>query len=885
MSSLYQLDDDTKSLLTLDNFLKDLSVTEFVDRLAKQNVQYKSKFNNGVEYIDPKPYIRTFELVQKELNNLSRECVTKKTRLEQQAHAKSVKHYENVLHLNSKAAELNERYNKLTTGVSKLYGSDINPLGEKLTEANSLKEHSFELIFLTKCYNEFYTKGQPPEEILKYKPQDMERIAKVFNQLLSLSSKLSGDENGLPRTKKAHELIQQYADMFEKDQLENFNKYYKQKDIEKSQQIARVLFTFNGGANIVEGFFGNHPVFSKLFAEKQSSLDKDYWIGLGNPDETSYALDTDTNTLLTSISETFASELDSITEIFQTNSGTVLESLISKLFGQIINARVNYLVKMASSYSKLALVRVLHLAATETYRLSLSKMASALENRNLQLSGVLEKAYNDIFAPYLKNDSQFKIDKSNLEELLDSLITQLDGQVDKAVQKHILGDKISSFKYEHSSTHDSSNTASASNSAPEAPEADDETGSGLFKEKFIGAKRFIPHSKRFRRFTSISSFIKNSERNSTWRERLKRSAIGSGHLGFHSSSVSVIASSATASVSVKNENLPPLIVTEKILSYVVESLKRSIELVPSKINEYSMEIFEIMMFKIGPSYIFAEMEALYFNSVFLQGQKLNSFFSSPSYNLDLSFLQQLNVIFFQLYLLSIVVKKSFYPLLLTNSVKVHLVGIFNGFLQDMEIGLNITIADLIDLITANVKSILNGQNIEDFNPRAQNITIDKTETCDKLTQFMDYTLREVHANMSSNPSLEFEMVKRISNSFLEILIDHFRNFKVNSTGSLIVTQDAIHYISVFDNYDFEELKRKKDFAIRGVTTVIETAEDVSSIKANFLILKELTNLFSCQPELLKDLCNEGRLTYLKRNVLREYIRNRIDFQESFLDGI
>ncbi|VEU21906.1 DEKNAAC102912 [Brettanomyces naardenensis] len=868
--SLYQLDNSTKNLLSLDNFLEDLSVTEFVDHLAKQNVQYKSQFNNGVEYIDPKPFIRTFELVQKDLDKLSQECLTKRDKLEQRASEKSIQHYQNVLKLNSRASALNKSYKSLTLDVSRLYGSKINPLGEKLSVANTLKEHSLDLIFLTKCYNEFYTSEKPPKEITEYTPRDMDRVAKVLSQLLVLSSKLS-DDTKLPNSKRARELIVQQADLFEKNQLENFNKYYSQKDLEKSHEIAEVLFKFNGGVHLVENFVGNHPIFSHI-GNDQPLVDREYWTSLGNPDKASFSLDDSTSKLLSSVSEHFVAELDTITEIFQKNSDTVLEALIGKLFGQVIQGRVSYLVKLASSYSKLAFVRILHLSATETYRLTVSKISSSLEERDLQLSTALDRAYNDIFIVYLKDDAQFKTEKNNLLELLDSLTCHTD---EKAVQKHTLADKINSFKDEHTNV-----TVDGKDDEFE----DDQPASSSFREK---ARKLLPYSKRGRHFTSISGFIKSSDRASGWRERLKLSGIGSGHLSFGSpSSSSNLAPSTTLSASV--ETLSPLAVTQRIFNYVVESLNRAIELVPGKINEYSMDIFEILMFKVGPSYILAELESVYYNGVFLPRQKLSSFFSSvtnSNNNIDLSFLSQFNTISFQLYLLSMVVKRSFYPLLLSDSVKGRLVNIFNSFLQDMEIGLNITLAGLVELIDANVRTILSGQNAEDFCPRTQNVVIDKTITCDKLTQFVDYVLKAVHSNLASNPPLELEMVKRISSSFLEALIEHFMKFRVNSTGSLIITQDVIHYISVFDSYNFEDLKRRRDSAIKGVPRVLIVNEDAGTTKENFLILKELANLFSCQPELLKDLCNEGKLTYLKRNVLREYVRNRIDFRDSFLDGI
>lgn len=868
MSSVFQLDDETKRLLTLDHFLQDISIPEFVDRLSKQNVRYKSKFNNGVEYIDPKPYIRTFELVQKQLDKLSQECDSRKSRLEGQARSRAIRHSENVMKLNTDASTFEKKYDKLSQNVSKLYATKISPLQERLTQANSLKQHSDDLIMLTRCYNDYYTQSKTPDMMQNYASTDIKRVAHVLSNLLALSDKLAEDEAKMPNARVARELIEKDAHKFEDEQLKSFASYYKQKNVARTRAIADALFEFNGGANIVDLFVKNDAIFGKFRGSGQFSLGSDYWKQLGMPDNTGYGLDDDTSSLLESVSEQFDSELDTITEIFLQNSSTVLKSLITKLFTDIIQSRISYLVKLASSYSKLAFVRVLHLTSAETYHLTVSKMSTSLEKRKLDLGDVLDRCYINTFSPYLKEDSYFKVEKANLLALLSSLDMSKDPAMEKAVQKHALSDKIIAFKEKRTSDDPESEDQMLKN-------VENSQQQDTFKEK---AKKLVSHGS-IRHFTSISGFIHNS----SWRERLRRSGMSS-HLSMNSN-----ASDDALDPSVPNSpvssRLTPLSRCQRMLSYVSEALNRCIELVPSKINEYSMDIFEIMMYKMGPSFILTEMEALYLNNVMLPRQKLNSFFGSSSVNIKLEFLSDFSSIVFQIYLFSLVVRKTFYPLLLNEGVKARIVNLFNGFVQDMEIALNITLDSIIDLVEANVDNILHGQNNEDYCPRTQNIVIDKTDTCDKLVQFMEYTLKCIRVYISPNPLFEFELIRRISSSLLMALIEHLRQVKVNSTGSLILTQDVIHYISIFDSFNFEDLKRKRDSAMKGVSTSIGSTEEVNSIKDEFLVLKELANLFSCQPELLKDLCNEGKLSSVKRSILREYIRNRIDFKESFLDGI
>lgn len=878
MSSLYQLNEETKELLTLDNFLNDLSISEFVDKLSKQNVEYKSKFNNGVEYIDPKPYIRTFELVEKQLDKLNKECSDTREKIENQAHIKSLQHYKNVLQLNGRAADLDKRYKNLSGDVSKLYESRISPLREKLTQAKNLKEHSEELKFVAKCYNEFYTKGKAPSELVEYEFSDLEKISKALNQLLSLSAKLSEDSASLPKVGPANKAIVKCAEIFEQKQLQNFVSSYDGQDRKRSRFIAKTLFKLNGGAHIVEIFVKHHPLFGKLRSSDQPAVDKDYWVALGNPDEAFYSLDNATLNLFTSIGNNFNQELPKIIEIFEDNTSAVLESLISKLFNDIIHSRVDYLIKMASSYSKLEFLRILHLTANELYRLTLSKMTSLLQENEIQLTATLDKSYTDMFATYLKDDAYFKVEKSNLLEMLDPLTADSEGVWTKATQKHVLSDKISSFK----DSHTTSEADGAGQVEIAKTSGSSESGKNHDSASFNGIAKNTLSDKQVHAYTSITGQI----RNSGWRERLRKSAVGASHLSFGSSSlISSMAPSSVPTAAQSAIKLTTLQVAQRVLNYVVESLNRSIELVPGKINEYTMDIFDILMFKLGPSYILPQMEYLYYNNVMIPQQKLSSFFTLSSTSVSLDFLPQFSEITFQLYLLSLVVRKSFYPLLLASSTKAKLVSLFNGFIQDMEIGLNVTLNSLIDLIEANIKSILNRQNSEDFCPSTQNVVIDKTAVCDHLTQFMEYTLRTVHLSMDSNPFFEFELIKRISSLLLITLIAHFQHFKVNSTGSLIITQDIIHYISVFDTINFEDLKKRRESAIKGAKQALPNTEDISGVKENFIVLKELANLFSCQPDLLPDLCNEGKLANLKRNVLREYIRNRIDFKESFLNGI
>ncbi|KAG7860042.1 hypothetical protein KL919_002747 [Ogataea angusta] len=121
MASLFQLDDETKRLLTLDDFLHGLTVHEFVEFLAAK-LSSRTGYDGAqpLDQLDPKPYIRTFEACVKELSRLGEECLAKQTKYEKIAEVKQTEHFSNVLRLAPKASKLNSQFAQL----------DLKPEGE-----------------------------------------------------------------------------------------------------------------------------------------------------------------------------------------------------------------------------------------------------------------------------------------------------------------------------------------------------------------------------------------------------------------------------------------------------------------------------------------------------------------------------------------------------------------------------------------------------------------------------------------------------------------------------------------------------------------------------------------------------------------------------------
>lgn len=59
--------------------------------------------------------------------------------------------------------------------------------------------------------------------------------------------------------------------------------------------------------------------------------------------------------------------------------------------------------------------------------------------------------------------------------------------------------------------------------------------------------------------------------------------------------------------------------------------------------------------------------------------------------------------------------------------------------------------------------------------------------------------------------------------------------------------------------------------------------DVEELNEKFATLRELSNLFTVQPELLTSLTKEGRLVNVDREIIDEYISKREDYnQDGFI---
>ncbi|OWB83989.1 hypothetical protein B5S33_g2625 [[Candida] boidinii] len=863
---------DARRVLTLDNFLEGLTTFEFIEQLSKDLSLKGAEFNN-IEYLDPKPYIRTFEATLKELRKLSDDCATKKQKAETVSQFKNIEHAKNVLSLSSDAQQLNLKFNKLDNQISKL-SHKIAPLGEKLTKASKSKEHSTSIIVLLTSYNEFFQKGRPSEDLIGLQKsrniEDNIKFAKTLKELILLANKLEGSD--LPNSTETLNLIIKYSETFENNLLDQFiqssNEY-------RLKEIADILFEFNDGVNVIQFFVNKHSFFESVTGLSENICSDDFWNSISNINSSDFSLDNSTIELLKRISEVIESEFNSMKGIFEDNISKVVDSFLTKCYVQLIDYRVEYMLKTSSSFSNLTHVRVLHLLYSEIGNLT-NTLKDFFQSKKLDdISPILDQLYFDSFNDYISHNKYFQIEQESLGEIIYSVLMKFEKSNERFYKSNNLSNRIKKFQAEKFES-----SSGSSLPAPSSAGANDtrkntsyanyldtnlDTYEDLRNIHNPGARMLLSRYSNHKNsaFSGLSNYIKSHvEKSGLLRDRFKYNITNKG--SNNATPDLLNPSIVPSSISGIDPNAPPPEVVdesvvstakaEQIIKHGLESLTRAVELVPTKASEYAMDIYELLLFALGNSYITVGLESIYIKNILDLQQSRNL----SNYDLKFDYLNHLTTISGILYLFSMSIEKIMFPFVVSsNASKNKLIALTNGYLSNCEVGMDLILQDTVSLISKKTNSILSAQGNDYFQQRE--LAQDTTETCEQITNFLIDVYSEV-SKIFSGSILE-KFLSEVGDALLVNILNNLKRQRINSTGGLTLTQDTIHYINLIDNWDIPELSTR------------------------FSVLREVVNIFTVQPDLIPTLIKEGQLKNLKPQLIRLYISRRSDFHEKILNGI
>lgn len=779
--AIYDLDDDIRQLLTLDNFLSGLSINEFVEELSKDHILKGQEVNN-LEYLDPKPYIRTFESTLRHLNQLQTKAVTEKERAERDVDDFEVKYSHGVLNLSTQVNGIVASFDHLDTKISDI-STLIQPLNQKLNTITHSRDRSMETIFLIRAYHGFYTKEKydPLEELRNGKHAERMKCALTVSNLLALAKKIDGLTGGLPKVAKCVDTVQKYSETMERALIDRFEVALDSGDLDEMAALSKILFAFNGGGLVVLAFMSKTDIF--LNEEEGYSIldDEAIWTKLADPNYQVHELfrDDATQRLLDHLRMSIKAQARIVAQVFE-EPIPVVKVLLQRVYAQPIQNKVLTLLLFSQQEGALVHVRLLHAVYVCVGDFSKDMREFFATNdldENGELGSTLDQCFFDLFIEYL-GEPYLKTERDMLQGIVFDTAKTYNDAHEKVLAKRLLDTRLNETD-------------------PHTPRSSDRS------------LRLLLDSKRMSKFRD---FVRSLDRKEVRTEQL---------LGVRLDITRV----------------------QVVVKLAIEGVARILELAHLRTPECSLDILEILVLDFGSLYVTAGLEVAY-----------DAALAADHYG----YLEVFSLTTEILYLVLSCIKKIILPCAVNNpSIRNRMISLTNSFVAKCEGSLNVILRTSLNSVKTKVSAELTTQKKKDFMCDKLDDHFESTEACARINQL----LKDVHENFSRyfNDSNLTNALTEIGELLLELLLEHYKKFEVNSTGGLALTQDVIQYQSTIDLWEIPSLTEK------------------------FLALRDVANLFTVQPNLINALITEGHFANMKVHTVRQYISNRADFKPSYLE--
>lgn len=645
--SIYNLDDEIKELLNLDNFLKGLTVNEFIEELSKDHF-LKGAEVNKLEYLDPKPYIRTFESTLRELKQLSVEAESTKDMLEKQVNDYEVKHSRNVLELSDKVESITKQFSTLDSRISDV-SEQIDPLNTALNKITNSRDVSKETIFLIRAYHGFFTKQKydPLENLRTSKTfEDRLNCAKTVNNLLTLAKKIESPE--ITRTSQCVQDIQKFSEVMERSLLSKFEVALENDEFEIMREIADILNEYNDGVSVIQTFVNKNDILEEISNENMSKSmldDETIWTRISDPNDNVELRDENLEETLNHLKVTMKGHARIVSQVFK-NPTPVLKILIQRVYAQLLQIKIDSSLQYSLSISQLAHVRVLQyiyqLTGDFTSDLKEFFITNDFDSEG-DLSSSLDQCYYDLFMEFTTDYTYFNREKKNLENIIYSIVAKFNSYNERPLAAKQLSttiDSLNQMDYQNEQT---------------------QVTNDRFGFRFTESKRL----NQFRDFMKA-------------------------HLINNRSSLDIEDSEEKKQYSTLSLQL-----VETVIKSIIESVARVLELEPNRTSECALEVLEILLFDFGKLYVEGGLEVIYdLLKIERSNTKVNS--NGP---IDFSYLKSFNLLTDILYLISSCIKKIIIPCAVNNpTIRNRMVSLTNGYIKRCELSINIILNETIDLV-------------------------------------------------------------------------------------------------------------------------------------------------------------------------------------------
>lgn len=760
MNSLYELDPRWKKLIhDPNNFLGGLTVEEFVQEVGRDRDPVDSTAWN--KKLDPKPYIRTFESILKELTSLQERMDNDKQMMADAVSKQELAYSSKVLNLSSGLGKLVDNYNYLDNKLTSI-NQMVSPLSEKLQNSIKKKKNYIKSIELIIQYNTFLKNGKSEyvDNMLNSKKLANRLNAAVLikNQLL-LARKI--ETNSIPATKSTTSTIEKYAEEMENEMLTKFNNAYRENNFTQLNEIALILNHYNDGINVIQSFINQHNFFldsdevNKSMTGESPYLSEDVRDKLMDPNYHIIVYSQELVDMLKNIEEVIKNESKIVKRVFEDSASYVLQLFIQRTFAQKIEPQLEFLLNSALSFSHLAYVRTLHslYSLLGKFVKDLTDYFQLLEVENeANLQAALEQCYTDFFSRWLFDRSKyFDIEKRSLEIILIEMTSRFNTLHEKDIRQRLLTNK---FK---ASTNDSPETRINELSTTNTANSKLSQITTFMKSRID--KDILPVSR--------SRSVKENENGSP--------VDHAGDDGYNLETV------------------------DAIIKCIVEAIARVMELIPNKATSCIYEILELASMGIIGSYVKNALEVAYCSISKPEQNKVDE--------IDLSSMKYISITTEILSLLSTLIKSVCLPLLSNYpDVKKKVIIATNSQVKNCEVMINLIMEEVFQQFSNKFIASLSKQKRKDFLPKSLDLLDQDTQPAVEIVNLLNSTYSQVSQHLKSQNLTTF--LSTIGEDLYRLLLDHYGKFQVNSTGGIIVTKDIIGYQTTVDDWDIPDLSEK-----------------------------------------------------------------------------
>ncbi|KAI9310283.1 exocyst complex component Sec10-like protein [Dichotomocladium elegans] len=741
---LYDLPPHVKELLSIETFKGSLTTDEFMEKISADLVKRSSESSSAAA-LDPKPFIRTFENVLEDLQQLQTRVQEQCDELESSAQAAEHQYKKDIADMQGAFENVYHAYDSLEARINEV-GNTAVRIGEQLETIDKQRSRASESRDIIEYFMEFQEGNSDRLSLLCEGGEEGQlKAAIICRRLNAVAKEVDTDV-------EARKGIELFCESFEKEMLGDFDRAYREGDARTMAHRAKVLFEFNGGASCVQIYVNQHEFFmsNQKLEEMEELRRSEDNLDLSNPNISPPEVDTSLVKLYDDIRITVRKEAGIICAVFP-QPATVMQVFLQRVFAQSIQNHIELLLSRAARYSQLAYLRTLASTHAETKRLVenlkfyCSKEVSL--NGTEDMSGLataaspeeaLDRCMSDLFVPYTESDRYLTREKLALNELFGRIIAEFLSYMQERKKNSARNQSVLTRTLNQISA---STLAATAASSPLTGEMATPAGSPNPFEPKGGA--------------STPNLVVVDDDGF---KLLSRDAV------------------------------------MRMLNIHAEAIVRCVELTDTQELPSAIKfLYSVLLDFIGTKYLDIALDDV-IEELSSKAEPDNSCFPVVANTTTVIQLMQKH---FQTAVVPLVVGAP--------SVHRSILSSKNEFMGALEAKANDVLQRELAGITTWLNELLSRQKRNDFRPRDEDVIMMSmaTQPCVQIIDFITRIYRAASKSMQGK-NLEMFLLK-IGQTLHTMLLEHFKKFYVSPTGGLIVTKDIAKYEEVIQMFKIPSL--------------------------------------------------------------------------------